>query len=215
MSYVDLDALLAAIGEHHVSGRSVAQRVARGFHSGEQDVQLPATVDRPRREKRVGHRQEVGIHVEGLDDMLVRLAQCCTPVPGDEITGFVTRGRGVSVHRVGCANAGSLMEEQATRMIEVDWDGEGQFNNTFTAGIEVVALDRSKLLADVATALVEQRVNIVSCETITSADREAKMRFEFELANGTHLDSVINCIKGIDSVYDAYRTVPGAAAVDG
>lgn len=63
MSYVDLDALLAAIGEHHVSGRSVAQRVARGFHSGEQDVQLPATVDRPRREKRVGHRQEVGIHV--------------------------------------------------------------------------------------------------------------------------------------------------------
>ncbi len=212
MSYVDLDALLAAIGEHHVSGRSVAQRVARGYRSGEQDVQLPATVDRPRREKRDGHRQEVGIHVEGLDDMLVRLAQCCTPVPGDEITGFVTRGRGVSVHRADCANAVSLMEEQATRMIEVDWDGEGQFKNTFTAGIEVVALDRSKLLADVATALVEHRVNIVSCETITSADREAKMRFEFELANGTHLDSVINRIKGIDSVYDAYRTVPGAAA---
>ena len=212
MSYVDLDALLAAIGEHHVSGRSVAQRVARGYRTGEQEVQLPATVDRPRREKRDGQRTAVGIHVEGLDDMLVRLAQCCTPVPGDEITGFVTRGRGVSVHRADCANAVSLMEEQATRMIEVDWDGEGQFKNTFTAGIEVVALDRSKLLADVATALVEQRVNIVSCETITSADREAKMRFEFELANGTHLDAVINRIKGIDSVYDAYRTIPGAAA---
>ena len=96
-------------------------------------------------------------------------------------------------------------------MIEVDWDGEGQFNNTFTAGIEVVALDRSKLLADVAMALVDQRVNIVSCETITGADREAKLRFEFELANGAHLDSVIKTIKGIDSVYDAYRTVPGAA----
>ncbi len=212
MSYVDLDALLAAIGEHHVSGRSVAQRVARGYRSGDEEVQLPATVERPRRERRDGDRQAVGIHVEGLDDMLVRLAQCCTPVPGDDIIGFVTRGRGVSVHRADCSNAVSLMAEQATRMIEVDWDGEGQFGNTFTVGIEVVALDRSKLLADVAMALVDQRVNIVSSETITSADREAKMRFEFELANGAHLDSVINTIKGIDSVYDAYRTVPGASA---
>lgn len=212
MSYIDLDAMLAAVGEHHVSGRSVAQRVARGYRSGEEDVQLPATVDTPRRERRDGHSQEVGVHVEGLDDMLVRLAMCCTPVPGDEITGFVTRGRGVSVHRADCANAVSLMSEQATRMIEVDWDGEGQFKSTFTAGIEVVALDRSKLLADVAAALVEQRVNIVSCETVTTADREAKMRFEFEMANGTHLDSVIRRIKNIDSVYDAYRTVPGAAA---
>ncbi len=212
MSYVDLDSLLAAIGEHHVSGRSVAQRVARGYRSGDEEVQLPATVERPRRERREGHRQAVGVHVEGLDDMLVRLAQCCTPVPGDDITGFVTRGRGVSVHRADCSNAVSLMSQQATRMIDVDWDGEGQFNNTFTAGIEVVALDRSKLLADVAIALVDHQVNIVSCETITGADREAKMRFEFELANGAHLDSVISTIKGIDSVYDAYRTVPGAAA---
>ena len=212
MSYVDLDSLLAAIGEHHVSGRSVAQRVARGYRSGDEEVQLPATVERPRRERREGHRQAVGVHVEGLDDMLVRLAQCCTPIPGDDIIGFVTRGRGVSVHRADCSNAVSLMSEQATRMIDVDWDGEGQFNNTFTAGIEVVALDRSSLLADVASALVDQRVNIVSCETITGVDREAKMRFEFELANGAHLDSVIGVIKSIDSVYDAYRTVPGAAA---
>lgn len=207
--YVDLDAMLAAIGEHHVSGRSIAQRVARGFDDGAEDTLLPSTVERPRRERKDGHRQEVGIHVEGLDDMLVRLAQCCTPVPGDDITGFVTRGRGVSVHRADCSNAVSLMSEQATRMIEVEWDGEGQFGSTFTAGIEVVALDRSKLLADVATALVDHRVNIVSCETITSADREAKMRFEFELANGAHLDSVISAIKNINSVYDAYRTVPG------
>ncbi|MFK8026228.1 MAG: bifunctional (p)ppGpp synthetase/guanosine-3',5'-bis(diphosphate) 3'-pyrophosphohydrolase [Ilumatobacter sp.] len=212
MSYVDLDAMLAAIGEHHVSGRSVAQRVARELRGPSEDVQLPSTVERPRRERLEGKRQQVGIHVEGLDDMLVRMAMCCTPVPGDEITGFVTRGRGVSVHRADCANAVSLMSEQATRMIEVDWDGEEQFNNTFTAGIEVVALDRSRLLVDVATALVDHRVNIVSCETITSADREAKMRFEFELAAGAHLDSVISTIKSIDSVYDAYRTVPGTVA---
>ena len=212
MGFVDLDSMLAAIGEHHISGRTVAQRVARGYRTGEEDVQLPATVGTPRRERRDGHRQEVGIHVEGLDDMLVRLAMCCTPVPGDEIIGFVTKGRGVSVHRADCANAGSLGEHQETRMIEVEWDGETQFNSTFTAGIEVVALDRSRLLRDVAAALVDHRVNIVSCETVTGADREAKMRFEFELANGAHLDSVIRTIKNIESVYDAYRTVPGAAA---
>ena len=147
--YVDLDALFAAIGEHHVSGRSIAQRVSRGLHGADGDALLPSTVERPRRERKDGDRQQVGIHVEGLDDMLVRLAQCCTPVPGDDITGFVTRGRGVSVHRADCSNAVSLMSEQATRMIEVEWDGEGQFNSTFTAGIEVVALDRSKLLVDV------------------------------------------------------------------
>jgi GTP diphosphokinase / guanosine-3',5'-bis(diphosphate) 3'-diphosphatase len=214
LSFVDLDALLAAIGEHHVSGRSIAQRVAHGYRSGGSDVQLPATVDAPRRERREGHRQEVGIHVEGLDDMLVRVALCCMPVPGDEIIGFVTRGRGVSVHRADCANAVSLNEQQATRMIEVDWDGEGQFNSTFTAGIEVVALDRSKLLRDVAAALVEHRVNIVSCETITGADREARMRFEFELANSAHLDAVLRTIKTIESVYDAFRTIPGAAPVE-
>ncbi|WP_420450401.1 RelA/SpoT family protein [Ilumatobacter sp.] len=213
MSYVDLDSLLAAIGEHHVSARGVAQRIGRGYRTGEEETQLPATVDTPRRERRPGHRQEVGIHVEGLDDMLVRVALCCTPVPGDDIIGFVTRGRGVSVHRADCSNAVSLNEQQATRMIEVDWDGEGLFNNTFTAGIEVVALDRSKLLADVAVALVDHKVNIVSCETVTGADREAKMRFEFELADGAHLDSVIKTIKNIDSVYDAYRTVPGSAPV--
>lgn len=212
LGYADLDALLAAVGEHHVSAEGVAQKIARGYRDGEEDVQLPATVETPRRERRDGHRQEVGVHVEGLDDMLVRLAMCCTPVPGDDITGYVTRGRGVSVHRNDCANAVSLMAQQTTRMIEVEWDGEARFGATFTAGIEVVALDRSMLLRDVAMAMAEHKVNIVSCETVTGADREARMRFEFELANPGHLDSVLRTIKGIPAVYDAYRTVPGAAA---
>ena len=212
LGYVDLDALLAAVGEHHVSASGVAQRIARGYRDGDEEVQLPATVEQPRRERRDGHRQDVGVHVEGLDDMLVRLANCCTPVPGDEITGYVTRGRGVSVHRNDCANAVSLMEQQATRMIEVEWDGEEQFKATFTAGIEVVALDRSMLLRDVAMAMAEHKVNIVSCETVTGADREARMRFQFELANPGHLDSVLRRIKSIRSVYDAYRMVPGASA---
>ena len=208
-SYADLDALLAAIGEHHVSARSVAQRVARGFRGGEDEEQLPATVLRPRR-----HRTEadkVGVHVEGLDDLLVRLAKCCTPVPGDEIIGFVTRGRGVSVHRADCANAVTLMSEHATRLIEVDWDGEAP-GSLFRAGVEVVALDRSRLLRDVANALAEHHVNIVACDTSTGSDRVAKMRFEFELGDPSQLAAVLRTIKGIDAVYDAYRLVPGGGS---
>ena len=211
IGYVDLDALLAAIGEHHVSAHSVAQRITRGFRTGEGTEQLPATIHTPRRERRAGQTQKVGIHVEGLDDLLVRLAHCCTPVPGDEIMGFVSRGRGVSVHRSDCANAASLTAQQATRMIDVEWDGEEQSAATFVAGVEVVALDRSKLLRDVASAMVDHHVNILSCDTVTGPDRVAKMRFEFELANPGHLDAVLRRIRHIDSVYDAYRLVPGAA----
>jgi len=139
----------------------------------------------------------------------VRLANCCTPVPGDEILGFVTRGRGVSVHRADCANAVGLAEEHSGRMIEVDWDSETGPAH-YRAGVEVVALDRSNLLRDVANALSDHHVNILACETLTGGDRVAKMRFEFELSNPAQLQAVINRIKAINSVYDAYRTVPGA-----
>ena len=210
MSYADLDSVLAAIGEHHVSARSLAQRVARGFSQGTDGEQFsvvsPTRTDRPHRP-----RSAVGVHVEGLEDILVRLSRCCTPVPGDDIVGFVTRGRGVSVHRADCANAESLMSEQAARLIDVDWDGD-RTKAIFRAGVEVVALDRSRLLRDVANALSEQHVNIVSCSTHTGGDRVAKMRFEFELADPGHLDAVLRTIKQIDAVYDAYRLVPGKSS---
>ncbi len=205
-SYADLDSLLAAIGEGHVSARSIAQKVARNLRSDSDGEQLPATVlptSGPRRT-----RSTVGVHVEGLDDVLVRLSRCCTPVPGDDIIGFVTRGRGVSVHRTDCANAESLMTEQTARLIDVEWDGD-QSKALFRAAVEVVALDRSKLLRDVANSLSEQHVNIVSCSTHTGSDRVAKMRFEFEMGDPSHLESVLRTIKQIDAVYDAYRLVPG------
>ena len=206
LNYADLDALHAAIGENHVSARSLAQRIAREFRTGDDAEQPPATVSRQGSARR--QRNTAGVHVEGLDDVLVRLSRCCTPVPGDEIIGFVTRGRGVSVHRADCANAESLMSEQAARLIDVEWDGD-QSKSVFRAGVEVVAFDRSKLLRDVANSLSEQHVNIVACSTHTGGDRVAKMRFEFEMADASHLDSVMRTIKTIDGVYDAYRLVPG------
>ena len=206
-SYTDVDTFLAAIGEHHVSARSVAQRVARLFRSGDLPDQLPTTVFEPRRHHADG-TGATGVHVEGLDDLMVRLANCCTPVPGDEIIGYVTRGRGVSVHRHDCTNAMSLAHDQEARMIEVEWDGDRR-SEMYTAGVEVVALDRSRLLRDVANAVGEQGVNITRCDTIVGNDRVAKMRFEFEMSSAAQLGSVLNTIKRIDAVYDVHRIIPG------
>jgi GTP pyrophosphokinase len=207
LKYSDLDALLIAIGEHHISGKSVAQRLARRFRSGEEEEQLPVTVRQPRRQRKA--KNPVGVHVEGLDDVMVRLSRCCTPVPGDEIIGFITRGRGVSVHRNDCANAVSLASAQAARLIEVEWDSDaGQ--GSFIASIEVKALDRSKLLRDVSNAISDHQVNIVACSTHTGSDRISKMRFDFEMGDPNHLDAVLRTIKNIDAVYDAYRIVPGS-----
>jgi GTP pyrophosphokinase len=207
LNYTDLDALYAAIGENHVSAKSVAARVGRTLREGhpEQEEQLPTTARGPRRPR--SKRANAGVHVEGLDDVMVRLSRCCTPVPGDEIMGFVTRGRGVSVHRADCANAVSLSTGQRDRLIDVEWDDDS--DGTFVAAIEVKALDRARLLRDVTAALADHHVNILSCSTHTGSDRVSKMRFEFELGDPSHLDSLLSTIKGIDSVYDGYRVVPG------
>jgi GTP pyrophosphokinase len=147
------------------------------------------------------------VHVEGLDDVMVRLSRCCTPVPGDEIMGFVTRGRGVSVHRTDCANAASL-RSQVDRVIEVDWDNDAPGN--YVVAVDIEALDRSKLLRDVADVLSEHHVNIISCSSQTQSDRIARLRFEFELADPGHLDSILSAVKRVHSVYDAARVLPGS-----
>ncbi len=205
MHYADLDGLYAAIGEGHVSGQTVAQRLARELRGGDQDVQLPTTVRQPRR---AASKQGIGLHVEGLDDVMVRLARCCTPVPGDEIIGFVTRGRGVSVHRSDCANAAALAAGEVGRLIEVEWDRDRP--GSFLAALEIKALDRSRLGVDVWKVLSDHHLNILRSESHTGADRVSKMRFEFELADPAHLESVLGALKRIDSVYDAYRALPGA-----
>jgi GTP pyrophosphokinase len=138
---------------------------------------------------------------------MVRLSRCCTPVPGDEIMGFVTRGRGVSVHRSDCANAASLSTTKGDRLIEVEWDREKA--GMFVASIEVEALDRSKLLRDISTVLSDHHVNILASSSHTGSDRVAKLRFDFELGDPSHLESLLATLKRVDSVFDAYRLLPG------
>ena len=138
---------------------------------------------------------------------MVHLARCCTPVPGDEIIGFVTMGRGVSVHRTDCSNASGLSLTSKERLIEVEWDANS--TGVFRATLEIMAFDRSRLLADVTQVVSEHHLNIVAARTVTTADRVSRMTFEIELADPAHLESLLGSLKRLDGVFDAYRQLPG------
>ena len=204
MNYQDEATLYRALGEGHVAADALAGRLARAIREGGLAEQLSVTS----RLQDGGVAVANGVRVEGLDDVFVALAKCCTPMPGDDIVGYLADGRSVDVHRADCANASSPRTLQSGRMVEVEWVGTG-LATTYTAAVEVVALDRSRLLRDVANALSDEHVNIVACNTFTGTDRVAKMRFEFEFADPSHLQSVLRTIKRIDSVYDAYRVMAG------
>ncbi|MHB1584354.1 MAG: RelA/SpoT family protein [Acidimicrobiales bacterium] len=210
LNLTDVDALYASIGESQVSAQSVVQRLARELRGGEIE-QLPTTATRGVRGPSVrGRRSAAGVYVEGLDDVMVHLARCCTPVPGDQIVGFVTQGRGVSVHRADCANAAALSRRSQERLIEVEWDRGGE--GVFVATLEVLAFDRSRLLADVSRVVSEHHLNIVAARTATTPDRVSRMAFDVELADPTHLQSLIASLKHLDGVFDAYRQLPGKKA---
>jgi GTP pyrophosphokinase len=146
--------------------------------------------------------------VKGADDVWVKLARCCTPVPGDPIVGFVTRGNGVSVHREDCANVRSL-SAHPERLIDVEWAPTAQ--SVFLVAIQVEALDRSRLLSDVTRVLSDQHVNILSASVSTTRDRVAVSRFTFEMGDPKHLGHILRAVRGVEGVFDAYR-VTGAPA---
>jgi GTP pyrophosphokinase len=208
MNYSDAPALFLAISEGHVQADAIALRMAKAIRSGPDGERL--SVGTRNFVQNESSDQQAGVHVEGMDDVVVRLSKCCTPVPGDEILGFIGQGqnrsKGVNIHRADCLTAISLVSQNLERVVDAEWTGI-LHGATFVAAVEVVALDRSRLLRDVANALSDEHVNIVSCTTHTGADRVAKMRFEFEFADPGHLQSVLHTIKRIDSVYDAYRVM--------
>ena len=206
LNFEDADAFFAAIGDQRIDAVAIVERMSKRMRDGVQPDQLSMSAVSS---NSTASAQRNGVHVEGMPDVMVRLSRCCTPVPGDEIMGFVTKGRGVTVHRADCANAASLFTQDSARPVEVEWSSDNS-DAVFVAAVEVVALDRSRLLRDVANALSDEHVNIVACTTHTGADRVAKMRFEFEFADPIHLQSVLRMIKRIDGVYDANRVLPGS-----
>ena len=201
----DLDALFRAIDSGQISALAVAQRLDREMHGGDAE-QLPTTVTRMPRANR-STRRTAGVYVEGLDDVMIHLARCCSPVPGDAIMGFITQGRGVSVHRDDCSNAVALAHRLGERIIDVEWDGSS--GGQYRAILEILAFDRSRLLLDVSKVVAEYHLNIMSSSSTTSGSRIVRMVFDVELADPAHLSSLLLALKTVDGVFDAFRQLPG------
>ncbi|WP_374196017.1 bifunctional (p)ppGpp synthetase/guanosine-3',5'-bis(diphosphate) 3'-pyrophosphohydrolase [Streptomyces sp. TS71-3] len=203
MRYPDISALYAAIGEGHVTAQNVVHKLVQavgGEDAANEDIAEGAPPSRGRGRKR--RSNDPGVVVKGVDDVWVKLARCCTPVPGDPIIGFVTRGNGVSVHRADCVNVDSL-SRQPERILDVEWAPTQ--SSVFLVAIQVEALDRSRLLSDVTRVLSDQHVNILSAAVQTSRDRVATSRFTFEMGDPKHLGHVLKAVRGVEGVYDVYR----------
>ncbi|MGQ5638656.1 MULTISPECIES: RelA/SpoT family protein [unclassified Streptomyces] len=208
MRYSDISALYAAIGEGHVSAQNIVQKLVQalgGEEAATEEIDETVPPSRSRGRKRRSSA-DPGVVVKGVEDVWVKLARCCTPVPGDPIIGFVTRGSGVSVHRSDCVNVESLSREPE-RILDVEWAPTQ--SSVFLVAIQVEALDRSRLLSDVTRVLSDQHVNILSAAVQTSRDRVATSRFTFEMGDPKHLGHVLKAVRGVEGVYDVYRVTSG------
>ena len=200
----DITALYASVGEGRISATTIVQRLvdaAGGVEGASDDAAETFTPGRAH-VSRKSASGDPGVTVVGTADVWVKLAKCCTPVPGDEILGFVTRASGVSVHRSDCVNVPSL-ESQPERFVRVQWAPTS--SSVFLVNIQVEALDRARLLSDVTRTLSDQHVNILSASVSTTRDRIALSRFTFEMADPLHLGSVLKAVRTIEGVYDVYR----------
>ena len=201
LRYEDIETMYEAVGNGHVSAHSIIEKLTLlistvDAHPENDLTPLVHTVKRER-------KSVTGIDVEGAGDVLVKLARCCAPVPGDEITGFITRGSGISVHRADCINITDLKIHQGDRMVGVKWNLSAK--STFLVNIQVEALDRARLLSDVTKALSDQHVNILSASVVTNKDQTAICKFSFEMADASHLDAVLAAVRSIEGVYDVDR----------
>jgi GTP pyrophosphokinase len=201
LRYEDIETMYEAVGNGHVSAHSIIEKLTLlistvDAHPENDLTPLVHTVKRER-------KSVTGIDVEGAGDVLVKLARCCAPVPGDAITGFITRGSGVSVHRADCINITDLKIHQGDRMVGVKWNLSAK--STFLVNIQVEALDRARLLSDVTKSLSDQHVNILSASVVTNKDQTAICKFSFEMADASHLDAVLAEVRSIEGVYDVDR----------
>ncbi|MCW2747694.1 MAG: pyrophosphokinae, partial [Nocardioidaceae bacterium] len=202
----DVTALYAAVGEGNVGPQNVVDRVlalAGGREGAIEDLAEATQMPTRGNSRRKSLHGDAGVIVEGLSgDVLVKLARCCTPVPGDAIVGFVTRMSGVSVHRDDCTNLKTLLE-QPERLTKVQWAPTAK--SMFLVAIQVEALDRPRLLSDVTRVISDQHVNILSASLSTGRDRVAKSKFTFEMADPKHLGHVLSAVRTVEGVFDVYR----------
>ena len=226
LGYKDADDMLVNIGTGKENYQSVANRLLTELgKKGDTQAdplnlgaamstgKLPPMITMVNKPKKKETKSSNGVVVEGVEGALVRLSRCCNPVPGDDIIGFVTRGRGVSVHRRDCPNAGALMA-QPERIMKVHWESDLPKNTSFKVEVYIEALDRLKLLSDVVLVLADMGANVLTCSTVSHRDGMVEMRFLFQVSDITHIDVILSKLKGLEGVFDARRMIPkvGGAA---
>ena len=207
LNFPNPDAVFAAIGDGQISTQNVIAHLVKDAGSDEVDEEveqeaLPLRAVENAKKK----TSSLGVSVKGVNDVWVKLARCCMPVPGDRIVGFITRNQGVSVHRADCQNMIDLQRRQPERVVEVAWTST---KGLFMVRIQVEALDRQHLLSDVTRVLADHGVNILSGSQATGSDRVAISQFSFEMADPQHLNRLLAAVRKIDGVFDVYR-VTGA-----
>ena len=204
LRYPDIESMYAAVGNGYISAQFVIEKITANLGDDE-DSQVESSIEHLLASPSASQSRKgtSGVDVEGADDLLVKLARCCAPVPGDEIVGFVTRGSGVSIHRTDCVNISDLREHQGDRIVAVKWNLSAK--TLFLVNIQLEALDRNRLLSDVTRTLSDQHVNILNAAVSTSKDRTAVLRFTFEMADASHLDAVLSAVRNVEGVYDVYR----------
>ena len=206
----DWDSVLAAIGHGGLKEGQVMNKLVEEYEKNHKkkltDEEVLEAVSEGK-EKKV-KRSTGGIVVKGIDDVAVRFSKCCSPVPGDEIVGFVTRGRGVSIHRTDCINVISLPEMDRMRLIDAEWLASAveANNEKYTADINIYANNRNGLLADISKALTEKNINILSLNTRISKQGVVTLTTSFEISSREELQHIIDKIRNIESVIDIERT---------
>lgn len=208
----DWEAVLAAIGHGGLKEGQIVNKMVEMYEKDHPkvltDEEIVAAVEENAQAVKPQHmRSKTGITVKGIHDVAVRFSKCCSPLPGDEIVGFVTRGRGVSIHRTDCVNVINLPEIETSRLIDAEWeDNEDVLGEKYLAEIKVYANNRNGLLADVSKALTEKNINILALNTRANKQNVATMAISFEISGKDELIRVIDKIRSIESVVDIERT---------
>lgn len=215
LGYPDISGLYAAVGDGHISAQNIVSKLVENLGGGDGTEETLSEAVTPG-----GHLHSApelsakgqGVSVDGMNanDVWVKLARCCTPVPGDDIVGFITRGQGVSVHQRSCPNAVRLEGLHPERFVRVSWSNEHS-QAQYLVQIQTKALDRPGLLADLTKVMTEYRVNIVSASTVSTRDQVATARFSFHLAEMSHLNAVLAALRRVDGVFEAVRVSTSAS----
>ena len=215
LGYPDISGLYAAVGDGHISAQNIVSKLVENLGGGDGTEETLSEAVTPG-----GHPHSApelsakgqGVSVDGMNanDVWVKLARCCTPVPGDDIVGFITRGQGVSVHQRSCPNAVRLEGLHPERFVRVSWSNEHS-QAQYLVQIQTKALDRPGLLADLTKVMTEYRVNIVSASTVSTRDQVATARFSFHLAEMSHLNAVLAALRRVDGVFEAVRVSTSAS----